>query len=473
MNPRQQYYLTESRREFLKHTGFGIGALGLGSVINPSLFATPGTTGLTTTQQPHFKPRAKHVIYLHMVGAPSQLDLFSHKPELIKRNGQKCPDHMFKGKQLAFIRKHPTLMGTRFNFHRHGQSGIQLSEHLPHLGGVADELCLVQSVRTNHFNHAPAQLFQHTGFGRFGRPGIGSWVNYGLGTENHNLPGYVVMITGSVAGAGNSLWGSGFLPTMHQGIEFRSSGDPVLFLSNPKGISGSDRREIVEGINFLNQQSLADVGDPEIATRIAQYELAFRMQTSVPELMDTSKESKTVHAMYGTQPGKASFANNCLLARRLVERGTRFVQLFDQGWDHHGDVFGNIPKKAKQIDQPVAALIRDLKQRGLLDETLIVLGAEFGRTPMQQSDRSKPGRDHHKEGFSILFAGGGVKGGTTFGDTDELGYQPADNPVHLHDVNATILHLLGLDHEKLTYKYQGRDFRLTDVHGHVMDRILA
>jgi hypothetical protein len=281
------------------------------------------------------------------------------------------------------------------------------------------------------------------------------------------------MITGSVAGAGNSLWGSGFLPTMHQGIEFRSSGDPVMFLSNPKGISGSDRREIVEGINFLNQQSLADVGDPEIATRIAQYELAFRMQTSVPELMDTSKESKTVHAMYGTQPGKASFANNCLLARRLVERGTRFVQLFDQGWDHHGDVFGNIPKKAKQIDQPVAALIRDLKQRGLLDETLIVLGAELGRTPMQQSDRSKPGRDHHKEGFSILFAGGGVKGGMTFGDTDELGYQPADNPVHLHDVNATILHLLGLDHEKLTYKYQGRAFRLTDVHGHVMDRILA
>jgi hypothetical protein len=468
MNPQRQYYLTESRREFLKHSGAGIGAMALASVLK----------GEPTTRQPHFKPRAKHVIYIHLVGAPSQLELFDAKPELVKRTGQKCPDHMFQGKQLAFIREHPVLLGTRFKFHRHGQSGIGLSEHLPRLGGVADELCLVKSLTTDHFNHAPAQLFQHTGFGRFGRPGIGSWVSYGLGTDNRDLPSYVVFITGSVAGAGNSLWGSGFLPTLHQGIEFRGSGDPVLFLSNPKGISRNDRREIVDGINFLNKQSLADVGDPEIATRIAQYELAFRMQASVPELMDTSKESKAVHALYGTQPGKASFANNCLLARRLVERGVRFVQLFDQGWDHHSGVFNNIPKKAKQIDQPVAALIKDLKQRGLLDETLIVLGGEFGRTPMLQGKSNagagnNVGRDHHKEGFTMVLAGGGVKGGFEFGATDELGYQPEKDPVHLHDLNATILHLLGLDHEQLTYKYQGRDFRLTDVAGSVMARILA
>ncbi|MEC8929517.1 MAG: DUF1501 domain-containing protein [Verrucomicrobiota bacterium] len=468
MNPREQFFRTETRREFLKHSGAGIGAMALASVLNGAG---------TATQRPHFQPRAKRVIYIHLVGAASQLDLFDYKPELVKRNGQKCPDHMFKGKRLAFIREHPVLLGTRFRFQRHGQAGIELSEHLPKLGDVADELCLVKSIRTEHFNHAPAQLFMHSGFGQFGRPGIGSWVSYGLGTENHDLPSYVVMITGSVAGAGNSLWGSGFLPTVHQGIEFRASGDPVLFLSNPKGIVGADRREIVDSINFLNRQSLANVGDPEIATRIAQYELAFRMQTSVPELMDTTKESKATHAMYGTEPGKTSFANNCLLARRLVERGVRFVQLFDQGWDHHSGVFTNIPRKAKQLDQPVAALIRDLKQRGLLEDTLIILGAEFGRTPMLQGRSNggttgNVGRDHHKEGFTMLLAGGGVKGGTTHGATDELGYQAADNPLHMHDVNATILHLLGIDHEQLTYKYQGRAFCLTDVHGQVVKDII-
>jgi len=469
MNHREQFFRTETRREFLKHTGAGIGAMALASVLNGAG---------TAAQRPHFQPRAKRVIYIHLVGAASQLDLFDYKPELVKRNGQKCPDHMFKGKRLAFIREHPVLLGTRFKFQRHGQAGIELSEHLPQLGGMADELCIFKSIRTEHFNHAPAQLFMHSGFGQFGRPGIGSWVSYGLGTENRDLPSYVVMITGSVAGAGNSLWGSGFLPTVHQGIEFRASGDPVLFLSNPKGIGGGDRREIVDGINFLNRQSLADVGDPEIATRIAQYELAFRMQTSVPELMDTTKESKTTHALYGTEPGKASFANNCLLARRLVERGVRFVQLFDQGWDHHSGVFTNIPRKAKQLDQPVAALIRDLKQRGLLDDTLIILGAEFGRTPMLQGRSNggttgNVGRDHHKEGFTMLLAGGGVKGGITYGATDELGYQAADNPLHMHDVNATILHLLGIKHEHLTYKYQGRAFRLTDVHGHVVKEIFS
>ena len=478
MNPLQQYYLTESRREFLKQTGVGVGAMALASVFNDQLFAAPKSTDPSAPQKPHFEAKAEHVIYIHLVGGASQLELFDHKPELTKRTGEKCPDEMFKGKQLAFIRDHPTLLGTRFKFNRHGQGGLELSEHLPKLGGVADELALIRTIKTDHFNHAPAQLFLHTGFGQFGRPGIGSWVSYGLGTENRNLPSYVVMITGSVAGAGNSLWSSGFLPTAHQGTEFRSQGDPVLFLSNPKGIKGPDRREIVDGVNFLNQKSLADIGDPEIATRIAQYELAYRMQSSVPELMDISKESESVHELYGTAPGKTSFANNCLLARRLVERGVRFIQLFDQGWDHHSGVFNSMPNKAKQLDQPVAALIRDLRQRGLLDKTLIVIGTEFGRTPMLQGKSNagknkNVGRDHHKEAYCMLFAGGGVRGGVSYGKTDELGYGAEENPVHIHDVNATILHQLGLRHEQLRFKYQGRHFRLTDVYGKIVRGILA
>lgn len=468
----REYQLRETRREFLKQTGCGIGALALSSVLNPHLLAVRSTDP-TTSPRPHFTPRVKNVIYLHLVGAPSQLELFDHKPELVKRTGEKCPDHMFKGKRLAFIREHPTLLGTRFEFHKHGQSGIELSEHLPLLGQMADELAIIKTLRTDHFNHSPAQLFMHTGFERFGRPCIGSWISYGLGSVSKNLPSYVVLITGSVAGAGNSLWGSGFLPTIHQGIEFRSQGDPVLFLSNPEGLDEAGRREIVEGINYLNRSSLAEVGDPEIATRIAQYELAYRMQTSVPELMDTSKEPENIHELYGTQPGKTLFANNCLLARRLVERGVRFVQLFDQGWDHHNDVFGGILTKARQMDRPVAALILDLKQRGLLDETLILLGAEFGRTPMLQSDRAKPGRDHHKEAFSMVLAGGGIRGGLTYGQNDPLGYESVENPVHMHDLNATLLYLLGINHEQLTFKYQGRNFRLTDVHGKLIQGILA
>ena len=478
MGPLQQYYLTESRREFLKQSGAGIGAMALASMFNEQLFAAPKATDPSAPRKPHFTAKAEHVIYIHLVGGASQLELFDHKPELAKRSGDKCPDEMFKGKQLAFIRDHPTLLGTRFKFNRHGQGGLELSEHLPKLGGVADELALIHTIKSDHFNHAPAQLFQHTGFGQFGRPGIGSWVSYGLGTENRDLPGYVVMITGSVAGAGNSLWSSGFLPTVHQGIEFRSQGDPVLFLSNPQGINGSDRREIVDGVNFLNQKSLADVGDPEIATRIAQYELAYRMQSSVPELMDISKESKSMHEMYGTAPGKTSFANNCLLARRLVERGVRFIQLFDQGWDHHSGVFSRMPDKARQLDQPVAALIADLRQRGLLDKTLIIVGTEFGRTPMLQGksnsgQNKNVGRDHHKEAFSVMFAGGGVKGGISHGKTDEFGYQAIENPVHMYDLNATILHLLGLNHEKLTFKYKGLDFRLTTVSGEAVDKIVG
>ena len=477
----QRYYLTESRREFLKHTGAGIGALGLASVLNGRLFAAPAAGGAgdpLAPIRPHIAPRAKNVIYIHLVGGPSHLELFDFKPELVKRSGEKCPDHMFKGKQLAFIREHPTLLGTRFRFHRHGQGGLELSEHLPHLGSVADDLAVIKTVRTEQFNHAPAQLFLHTGFERFGRPGIGSWVSYGLGTENRDLPSYVVLITGSVAGAGNSLWGSGFLPTLHQGVEFRSQGDPVLFLSNPMGITPGSRRDIVDGINFLNRTALADVGDPEIATRIAQYELAYRMQSSVPELMAIGRESAATVEAYGATPGATSLANNCLLARRLVEKGVRFVQLFDQGWDHHSGVFGSIPNKARQLDRPVAALIGDLRERGLLNETLIVIGAEFGRTPMLQGKSNggaanNVGRDHHKEAYCMLLAGGGVRGGITHGRTDDLGYGPVEDPVHIHDLNATILHLLGLNHERLTYKVQGRHFRLTDVHGEIVKGILA
>ena len=473
----RQYYLTETRREFLKYTGTGIGALGLASALNNNLYAASNNESVSFLN-PHFVPKAKNVIYIHLVGGPSHLELFDHKPELIKRDGQKCPDHMFKGKQLAFIRDHPTLLGTRFKYNKYGQGGLALSEHLPLMGKMADHLAIVKTVRTEQFNHAPAQLFLHTGFERFGRPGLGSWVSYGLGTENRDLPSYVVLITGRVAGAGNSLWGSGFLPTLHQGVEFRSQGDPVLFLSNPKGISDQNRRDIISGINFLNETALADVGDPEIATRISQYELAYRMQASVPELMSINRETSSTLESYGAKPGNKSFANNCLLARRLVERGVRFVQLFDQGWDHHSGLFGSIPKKARQLDRPVAALISDLRERGLLDETLIVIGAEFGRTPMLQGlsnnrAANNVGRDHHKEAYSMIFAGGGIRGGTSYGETDELGYQAIDNPVHVHDINATILHQLGLNHERLTFKYQGRKFRLTDVHGDVINGILT
>ena len=452
-----------ARRAFLRHTSAGIGGVALASLLAET----------AQSQLLHHAPRAKRVIFLHMVGAPSHLDLFDYKRQLQQLNGQLCPPSLLEGARFAFLRGHPRLLGTRYRFHRHGDSGLEMSELLPHLSAVADEIAVIKTMRTEHFNHAPAQLFLHTGFGRFGRPTMGSWVNYGLGSENRDLPGFVVLITGLVGGAGNSMWGSGFLPTLHQGIEFRSQGDPVLFLSNPAGVSRSDRHQVVESINRLNAIQLEELGDPEIETRIRQYELAYRMQSSVPELMDISREPEHIQAMYGTRPGQVSFANNCLLARRLVERGVRFVQLCDQGWDHHGSVFESLPKKCKQVDQPIAALIQDLKQRGLLDETLVVWGTEFGRTPLLQSDRSRPGRDHHKEAYSVWMAGGGIKGGVTFGETDTLGYFPADNPVDVHDWHATILHLLGVDHEQLTYKYQGRQFRLTDVSGNVLSPLLA
>ncbi len=478
MTNSQQLLLECTRRELFQRSGLGIGSAALATLLAEDLGLADESLTLDSANRmapraTHFPARAKNVIFLHMVGAPSQLDLFEDKPVLRENDDKPCPDHLLEGQRFAFLRGHPKLMGSSFKFKRHGESGQVFSELLPHLSTMADDIAILKTLHTEQFNHAPAQLFMQTGFPRFGRPCIGSWASYGLGSENRDLPGFVVLITGSVGGAGNSLWGSGFLPTLHQGVEFRSKGDPVLFLSNPAGMKKTDRRRIVDVINRLNAQQLEEIGDPEIATRISQYEMAFRMQTSVPELMDISSESKQVHQMYGTSPGNVSFANNCLLARRLVERGVRFVQLFDQGWDHHGSLKSSLVNKCKQVDRPVAALLKDLKQRGLLDETLVVWGSEFGRTPMLQNDRAKAGRDHHKDAFCIWMAGGGIKGGVTVGETDDLGYFPVKDPVSVHDFHATLLHLLGVDHERLTYRFQGRQFRLTDVSGNVVQPVIA
>jgi len=479
VNPFEAHIRDLTRRQLFQRVGFGMGGLALASLLEQDACWADPPLGRGTAashlpgKMPRFPSRAKNVIFLHMIGAPSQLDLFDDKPVLRANNGELCPKELIEGKRFAFLRGHPRLRGSEFRFSRYGESGQVFSELLPHLSSMADDIAIIKSMQTDHFNHAPSQLFMLTGFGRFGRPSIGSWVSYGLGTETQSLPGFVVLITGSVGGAGNSMWGSGFLPTVHQGIEFRTKGDPVLFLSNPSGITATDRKRIIDTVNRLNQKQLADVGDPEISTRISQYEMAYRMQSSVPELMDISSEPKHIHEMYGTSPGKTSFANNCLLARRLVERGVRFVQLFDQGWDHHGNLNKALPSKCKQVDRPAAALLRDLKQRGLLDETLVVWASEFGRTPMLQNDRVTGGRDHHKDAYCIWMAGGGVKGGVTIGKTDDLGYFPVEDPVHVHDFQATLLHLLGIDHEQLTYKYQGRQFRLTDVSGSVVQQILS
>ena len=473
MHPLESHWRNLTRRAFLHRSGVGLGAMALGGLLSHSLSGADGRPRAT-----HFAPRAKRVIYLHMVGAPSQLDLFDHKPALERHDGKPAPDEFIKGKRFAFLRGHPSIAASRFAFGRHGESGAEISELLPHLAGVADELTFVKSLHTDEFNHAPAQLFLHTGFGRLGRPSMGSWVTYGLGSENADLPSYVVLLSGPLAGAGTSLWGPGFLPSVHQGVQFRSNGEPVLFLRNPEGHDDADRRRVLDTVKTLNEAQLADVGDPEIATRISQYEMAFRMQTSVPELMDISREPKSTLELYGAQPGKASFANNCLLARRMIERGVRMVQLYDADWDHHADLGARLPRKCQDVDQGMAALIKDLRQRGLLDDTLVIWGGEFGRTPMGQTDSgagnaTKPGRDHHKDAFTMWLAGGGVKRGLTYGRTDELGYSIAEKPVHVHDLNATVLHLLGLDHERLTFRYQGRDFRLTDVHGHVVRDLLA
>ena len=458
------------RRAFLQNSGLGLGAAALGTLLNESTASTTfgkgGVSGL------HHAAKAKSIIYLHMIGAPSQLDLFDPKPELVRRDNEVCPPSLLEGRRFAFIGGELRLSGSTQIFKQHGQSGHSISNLLPNLAKVADELCIVHSLHTEEINHAPAQLFLHTGFGRGGRPSIGSWVTYGLGSENSDLPAYVVLQSGPAGGAGASMMSSGFLPSVHQGVSFRSSGDSVLYLSNPEGHSNGSRRRVLDAVRSLNEAHLEDVGDPEIATRINQYELAYRMQSSVPELMDLDGESSDTMELYGAKPGKSSFANNCLLARRLVERGVRFVELYDSDWDHHNNLDDRLASKCKDIDQSTTALILDLKQRGLLESTLVVWGSEFGRTPLAQGvdgngNKTSGGRDHHKDAFTVWLAGGGIRGGHSYGRTDEFGFGITEDPVHVHDLNATVLHLLGIDHERLTYKYQGREFRLTDVSGKV------
>lgn len=457
-----------SRRDVLR-LGAGLGSVALASLLAPEGRADSGA---------HGSAKAKRVIYLHMVGGTSHIDLFDPKPVLAQRDGQLCPDALFLGKQLAFIRERPKLLGSPYAFSSFGESGLQVSELLPNLASIADDITVVRSMHTDQFNHAPAQLMSLTGFGRFGRPSIGAWTAYGLGSENEDLPAFLVLVTGTAPGAGNACWGNGFLPSTHAGVELRSDGAPVLFLNDPAGVSRESRRQMLDTVRRLNEIRLEEADDPEIEARIQQYEMAFRMQTSVPGVMDIWGEPDSIHALYGTTRDGPSFANNCLMARRLVERGVRFVQLFDSDWDHHASVFQKLPAKCKDVDQAVAALVTDLGQRGLLDDTLVVFSTEFGRTPMAQTDdgegrRTAAGRDHHRDAYAIWLAGGGTQRGLTYGETDEFGYDIVADPVHVHDMNATILHLLGIDHEELTYRHQGRDFRLTDVAGSVVHDLIA
>lgn len=411
-----------------------------------------------------------------MGGAPSQLELFDFKPELAKLEGRPLPPSVIGGQRYAFIRPDAAVLGPRFKFARHGQSGTEISEVLPHLGKIVDDICLIRSVRTDQFNHAPAQIFFNTGFSQPGRPSLGSWVIYGLGSESQNLPAFVVMSTGGGLSGGAALWSSGFLPTVHTGVRLRNQGPPILNVDNPAGIDTRLQRDTLDLVADLNQKRLGTVGDPEIATRIASYEMAFRLQTSAPELMDLRGESPETLKMYGCDPAKPSFARACLLARRMIERGVRFVNLYHEGWDAHSDVVGNVRSNAAITDQASAALVLDLKQRGLLDDTLVIWGGEFGRTPMVESNPAlgrSQGRDHHPQAYSVWMAGGGIRAGMSHGATDDLGFHVVENPVHVHDLQATILHCLGFDHEKLTFHNAGRDFRLTDVHGQVVRNILA
>ncbi|MDB5307898.1 MAG: hypothetical protein JWO38_2100 [Gemmataceae bacterium] len=462
-------YLT--RRWFFRDCGVGLGAIALNSLLAESARAAAATDSMAP-KPPHFAPKAKRVIYLFMGGAPSHLELFDHKPQLAKFNGTLPPPELLKGYRAAFINPNSKLLGPKFKFNKVGKNGTELGELLPHLAGVVDDIAIVKSMVTDAFNHAPAQLFALTGSQQFGRPSTGAWVTYGLGSEARDLPGFVVFSSGSKGpSGGNSCWGSGFLPTTHAGTLFRSAGDPVLFLSNPAGVDSAMQADSLDAIKALNEKRLGVVGDPEIAARISAYEMAGRMQASAPELTDLSKESKETLAMYGAEPGKPSFANNCLLARRLVERGVRFVQLFHEAWDHHGGLVGGLKAECGKTDQAAAALVKDLKQRGLLKDTLVIWGGEFGRTPMVQG--GDDGRDHHPNCYTMWMAGGGVKPGLVLGASDELGFNAVEDKVHVHDLNATVLHLLGFDHEKLTFRAQGRDFRLTDVHGKVVGKLLA
>ena len=461
-----------ARRWFLRDCGLGLGGVALASLLARESHAAPASN----LRAPHFPGKAKHVIYMFQAGAPSHLELFDHKPELAKRNGQLPPAELLKGYRAAFIKPNSALMGPKYPFQKYGESGLELSELLPHIGSIADEMCLIRTLQTDAVNHAPAQIMMNTGSQQFGRPSFGAWTLYGLGSENDDLPGYVVLTSAKGTSGGASNYGCGFLPTMYTGVPFRSTGDPILYLSNPRGIDDTAQRNSLDLLQQLNGLALSEAGDPEIAARIHAYEMAYRLQTSAPELMDLSQESAATLELYGIKDiAKPGYARNCLIARRLIERGVRFVQLFHEAWDQHGNLTKAIKQNTEDTDRASAALVKDLKQRGLLDETLVVWGGEFGRTPMVQGEPGKQadGRDHHNRCFSIWLAGGGVKKGHTHGTTDELGFNPAADTVHVHDLNATLLHLLGFDHERLTYRFQGRDYRLTDVHGQVVKGILA
>lgn len=477
---RQSHPTLNSRRWFLKECGLGLGKIALASLMTDA-FTTRSHAAVSSAdaflpKPPHFPGKAKSVIHLFMAGAPSQLEMFDYKPKLADLEGKPLPSSVTDGARLAFIRADAAVMGPQYKFARHGQSGAELSEIVPHLAKVVDDICIIKSMKTDQFNHAPAQIFFNTGFAQPGRPSLGSWVTYGLGSEAENLPAYVVMSTGAGISGGSANWSSGFLPSVYTGVRFRNSGDPILNVSSPTGVDTQLQSESFDLINELNRQRLGVVGDPEIQTRIASYEMAQRLQSSAPDLMDLKGESKETLEMYGCDPDKASFARACLLARRMVERGVRFINIYHEGWDAHTDVVGNLKNNCGATDQASAALIMDLKQRGLLDETLVVWGGEFGRTPMVETNAAlgrSEGRDHHPTAFTMWMAGGGIKPGLTYGATDELGFNITEYPVHVHDLQATILHCLGFDHERLTYEYQGRRFRLTDVHGHVVKDILA
>jgi hypothetical protein len=471
-----------TRRHFLRDSALGLGGLALADLLANSASGADPAAAPLDPRQPHFPAKAKNVIVVHLSGAPPHLDMLDYKPELVKRTGEPCPDSLLKGKRFAFTSGVPKLLGTPQKFSQRGKSGAWVSDVLPGIAGLADDLCFVKSLHTSEFNHAPAELLLYTGSSRQGRPSLGSWVTYGLGSESKNLPGFIVLVSGGVLpSAGKSAWGSGFLPSVFQGVQCRSGGDPVLYVSNPEGLDRDMRRLSLDALRDLNEMQGEELGNPETQTRIAQYELAFRMQAAVPEVMDLSKESKQTLEAYGAQPGAASFANNCLLARRLVEKGVRFVQLFDWGWDFHGtgpgeDIKTGLPGRCKGMDQAVTALIKDLKARGLLDSTLVVWTGEFGRTPFREGRTAAGanlGRDHHPHCYSMFLTGAGVKTGQTYGSSDELGFHVAEQSVHVHDLQATVLHLLGFNHEKLTYKFQGRDFRLTDVHGTVVRDLLV
>ncbi len=461
-----------TRRWFFQQCGVGLGAVALGTLFRESGFAAASALNPLAAKQPHFPPKAKRVIFLFMAGAPSHLELFDYKPALEKWNGKPPPEELIKGYRAAFINPNAALLGPKFKFAKHGQSGAELSELLPHLAEVVDDIAIVKSMHTDAFNHAPGQILMCTGTQQFGRPSVGAWASYGLGSESQDLPAFVVFSTGAKGpSGGSSNWGAGFLPSVYQGVLFRSVGDPVLYLSNPGGVDQQIQRDSLDAIKRLNQKHLDIVGDPEIATRINSFELAYRMQLIAPELMDVSREPKHILDLYGAEPGKGSFANACLLARRLVERGVRFVEIFHEAWDQHGNLKKDIAKNCEVTDRPCAALIKDLKQCGMLEDTLVIWGGEFGRTPMVQG--GDDGRDHHPNCFTMWLAGGGVKRGITIGESDEFGFNATKDKVHVHDLHATILHLLGFDHTKLTYRFQGRDFRLTDVSGELVEKLLA